>query len=68
MISVLKSSLAPFGTAPNVIKTILFAMETYKQRRALAALDADRLADLGLTQAQAQAEYNRLLWDLPNIR
>ncbi len=36
------------------------------QRRALGGLDADRLADLGLTQAQAQAEAARPVWDVPH--
>lgn len=37
----------------------------YRQRRALARLDDARLADLGLTRAEAHAEATRPLWDVP---
>ncbi|KAF0675393.1 DUF1127 domain-containing protein [Profundibacterium mesophilum] len=36
-----------------------------RQRRQLAALPADRLADLGLNRAQARHEARRPFWDLP---
>jgi len=36
------------------------------ERRALAALDADSLADLGLTRADQAAECARAPWDVPN--
>lgn len=35
------------------------------QRRQLAALDAARLSDLGLTAAQARNEAARPFWDAP---
>jgi uncharacterized protein YjiS (DUF1127 family) len=35
------------------------------ERRRLAALDADRLADLGLTRDQAAGEAARGFWDAP---
>lgn len=38
----------------------------YRQRRALAALDADALADLGLTRTEADAEAARPVWDAPS--
>lgn len=41
----------------------LFAL--YRQRRALAALDAHRLHDLGLTRQEADAEAHRPIWDAP---
>ena len=37
----------------------------WHQRRALAALDHARLADLGLTEAEALRESRRPAWDLP---
>lgn len=40
----------------------------WMERRALRGLSASRLADLGLTQAQAEAEARRPLWDLPSNR
>lgn len=36
-----------------------------RQRRALAKLDSDALADIGLTKDQAQAEAGRPAWDVP---
>jgi uncharacterized protein YjiS (DUF1127 family) len=36
-----------------------------RQRRALAALDARLLADVGLTATAAKAEANRSFWDVP---
>jgi len=36
-----------------------------RQRRALAELPAERLHDIGLTTAQAQAESRRPFWDAP---
>ncbi|WP_333868908.1 DUF1127 domain-containing protein [Cypionkella sp.] len=35
------------------------------QRRHLGRLDSTRLADLGLTAAQAQTEAKRAFWDVP---
>lgn len=37
----------------------------WRQRRALRALDARQLCDLGLTRAQADAEAARPVWDVP---
>ena len=36
-----------------------------RQRSELAALDAERLADLGLTCKEAKAEARRKPWDVP---
>lgn len=35
------------------------------QRRALATMDAEQLADIGLTREQAAREAARPFWDLP---
>ena len=37
----------------------------YRQRRALAALDDTRLADLGLSRRDAEVEASRPVWDAP---
>ncbi len=37
----------------------------WQQRRALAALDAAALHDIGITRAQAQGEAERPIWDVP---
>lgn len=36
-----------------------------RQRRALAGLDADRLADIGVTRQEALEEADRPVWDVP---
>ncbi|MEZ5713906.1 MAG: DUF1127 domain-containing protein [Paracoccaceae bacterium] len=36
-----------------------------RQRARLAKLDDDRLADIGLTRAQAETEAARPFWDVP---
>ncbi len=38
------------------------ALETARQRRALANLDAHVLADLGLTRAEAESEAAKPFW------
>lgn len=38
----------------------------YRQRRALAEMDDSRLADLGLSRHEADAEAKRPIWDAPN--
>jgi len=37
----------------------------WRQRRALGALNAAALRDIGITSAQAQAEAERPIWDVP---
>ena len=41
----------------------LFAL--WRSRRALGALDAARLDDIGLSAKDAQAESRRPVWDVP---
>jgi uncharacterized protein YjiS (DUF1127 family) len=41
------------------------ALALHRQRRRLAALDDHLLRDIGLTRAEATAEAQRLLWDVP---
>lgn len=37
-----------------------------RQRRALSTLDRDQLADIGISQKEAQIEANRPFWDAPH--
>lgn len=46
-------------------KTLLDYLALQRQRRALARLDSDDLADIGLTRAEAEAEAKRPVWDAP---
>ena len=38
----------------------------YRQRRHLAGLDDNALADIGLTKFDAKTEANRPIWDVPS--
>lgn len=38
----------------------------WRQRRALAAMDARQLADIGITRDQARTEAARPFWDVPS--
>jgi uncharacterized protein YjiS (DUF1127 family) len=44
---------------------LLAALETYRQRRALLALDDRLLRDIGLSRADAEHEAARSFWDVP---
>ena len=65
MINVLHSSLTYYGARVPFTKWLVLAIETRKQRADLAKLDADQLHDIGVSPAQAQAESQRPLWDVP---
>ncbi|RLJ59147.1 uncharacterized protein DUF1127 [Litoreibacter meonggei] len=53
-------------TRPADRKTgLLGYLDLYRQRRALAALDDTRLADIGLSRQEAEAEASRPVWDAP---
>ena len=41
------------------------ALQTRRERRALAKLDARGLADIGLDRSQAAREAARPVWDVP---
>ncbi len=53
------------GSRPALGRLLLRALTLVRQRRALARLDATRLADIGLTASQARAEAARPFWDAP---
>ena len=47
------------------IKRLWTAFQVARERRMLAGLDARMLDDIGVSEAQANHESNRSLWDLP---
>ncbi len=46
--------------------SLLDLFSLYRQRRALARLDAHALQDVGLTHAEADREAHRGFWDVPD--
>lgn len=52
------SRLAPRGS-------LLDLFQLWRERRALARLDAHALRDLGLEEGAAAAEAHRPVWDVP---
>lgn len=56
-------ALAQGAAAPRLSLADMLAL--YRQRRALMRLDADALADLGLSEQAAMAEAQRPFWDAP---
>ncbi len=62
------NSLGRIGTSPAPLFSLArvrAATEVWRQRRALARLDADRLADIGLSEQDAHEEASRPIWDAP---
>jgi uncharacterized protein YjiS (DUF1127 family) len=62
------NTLGRIGTssAPIIsLARIRAAADVWRQRRALARLDPERLADLGLTEKEAHVESSRPFWDAP---
>ncbi|MCR8726761.1 DUF1127 domain-containing protein [Frigidibacter sp. ROC022] len=57
------ASVAP--RSMSLFTRVVLAFRVWKERRQLAALDAHRLQDLGLTHMDAEAEATRPLWDVP---
>ena len=49
----------------SLLSLVFNAIAVKRQRRELLELPDHRLADLGLTRAQAEAEGRRALWDAP---
>lgn len=60
-------AVAPFIASGIGLRTrFMRAQALYRQRRALARLDAVRLNDIGRTRDEAQAESRRPVWDAPS--
>lgn len=53
------------STLDRLAETLRLGLAAHRQRQALRGLDDARLADLGLTARQADAEANRPFWDVP---
>ncbi len=51
--------------APFTQISVMDMLSVYRQRRALAKLDARVLDDLGITREEADLESRRPFWDLP---
>ncbi len=49
----------------GVFEPFRLALAAWRQRRSLAALDAHRLEDLGISPADALREAGRPIWDVP---
>lgn len=49
----------------GLLKTVSNMVQLHKERRALAALSTDELADMGISQHDAMVEASRSLWDAP---
>ncbi|SDW50732.1 DUF1127 domain-containing protein [Celeribacter indicus] len=50
---------------PSLLARLRMARALRRQRRALASLSDERLADIGLTRDEALREAARPLWDVP---
>ena len=57
----------PARRAPKsgILAAIMRLDARFRQANALRQLDAERLADLGLTRRQADAQAGGLTWDVP---
>lgn len=53
------------GTPLGLLARLRLVLAARSQRRALARLNDQMLADVGLTAAEAAAEADRPLWDVP---
>ena len=51
-----------FALPRGVVTLLLDYLETYRQRRALAALDDHMLKDIGLSRCDVEAEISRPFW------
>lgn len=59
-------TLSPRRNPFSVLGVVLFCLQIWQERRALAKLDDAALADIGLTRGQVKAEVNKPIWDAPN--
>lgn len=55
-------ALAASRPRPGLLATLAFWAERRRQRRALLALDADRLADIGISAGDAWREGRKPFW------
>ena len=50
---------------PRRRASLLDLLSLYRQRRALATMDDERLRDLGISREEAEKESRRPIWDSP---
>ncbi|MEE3361560.1 MAG: DUF1127 domain-containing protein [Pseudomonadota bacterium] len=62
----IRTRILPLPRSGQFFSKIVAMIRLARQRRALAALDADQLSDIGLTPEDARQEAERLFWDVPN--
>jgi uncharacterized protein YjiS (DUF1127 family) len=58
---------APAGPsfAAKLLERAVLWLEVRRQRRPLASLNDAMLRDIGISRADAEGEYRRHFWDLP---
>jgi uncharacterized protein YjiS (DUF1127 family) len=61
----LRAAALPTRAHKSLLSRLVTLNAVYRQRRALAALDAAALADLGLSRSEAETEAARPFWDAP---
>ncbi|MEM6276788.1 MAG: DUF1127 domain-containing protein [Pseudomonadota bacterium] len=61
----LTATLARPARAGGLLATIAHWQRVARSRRELARLDADQLADVGVTASEVEAETARSFWDAP---
>ena len=65
MISI-NSHASQLNTVQALFRNVKLALGVRKQRKALAALETERLVDLGLSHDSARRESSRPIWDVPS--
>lgn len=53
------------GLLAALLKRVVLWREVIRQRRQLAGLNDAMLRDIGLSRCDAEGEYRRHFWDLP---
>ncbi|MDA5557057.1 DUF1127 domain-containing protein [Shimia sp. MMG029] len=61
----ISTSATPSGSRPSLFSRIAQIFAVRRQRSKLAKLDSRALEDIGLTEADVQAELRRSAWDVP---
>lgn len=61
----ISTSAGASGASTSAFSRVAQAVAVRRQRRQLAKLDLAALTDLGLTEADVQAELKRSAWDVP---
>ncbi|MCH2078800.1 MAG: DUF1127 domain-containing protein [Rhodobacteraceae bacterium] len=57
---------ARHSSASDIVARVSHWLNVARSRRALAALDAMQLADLGISATEAHDEASRPFWDAPS--